>query len=133
MAVLFCAKGVLGAQNIHVVLQPEGPSGAEALYASITTLYQNEIYIAHLRNNGNCQYMTFGPSDTCKQGGKGMHLSNMQLAKMHRILSGKYGIELITSIIIGHEHARCNNVLIENLNEFGVNQGSEIRYMFRIE
>jgi len=36
---------------------------------------------------------------------------------------------MISSIVIGHEHARCNNLLVENLNEFGAAESSEIRYM----
>ncbi len=82
-----------------------------------------------LRKNGSTQYVTFGPSDIGKQGGKGMHIANMQLANMHRMLAKKQGINLIASVIIGHEHARCNNTILENLTEYGVNKSNEIRYM----
>jgi len=86
LAVLFCAKGIVS-NNIHIVLQPEGPAGAFSLYNTVSDLYQNEVYSHHLQLIGNKQYITFGPSDIGKQGGKGMHFTNMQLANMHRLIA----------------------------------------------
>ncbi len=129
LAVLFFIKASLKEKSIHIVFQPEGPDGAKDLYKNIHKLYQNEAYNAYLKKNQNKQYITFGPSDICKQGGKGMHIANMQLANIYRITLKNYGVNLVTNIVIGHEHARCNNPVSENLLEFGVNQGNEVRYM----
>lgn len=129
LAVVFFVKATLKEKAIHIVFQPEGPDGAKNLYQNIHALYQNEVYKDYLKKNQNKQYITFGPSDICKQGGKGMHIANMQLANIYRIILEKYEINLVTNIVIGHEHARCNNPVSENLLEFGAHQGSEVRYM----
>jgi phosphoenolpyruvate carboxylase len=129
LAVVFFMKAILKEDVIHVVIQPEGPDGAENLYRTINKLYEDKIYMTHLIKKGSKQYITFGPSDICKQGGKGMHLSNMQLANIHRMKAQKYHIDVIANIVIGHEHARCNNPVWDNLSEFESSRMGETRYM----
>jgi phosphoenolpyruvate carboxylase len=92
-------------------------------------LYANPVYREHLELRGRRQFITFGPSDTGKQGGKAMHIANMQIAKRHRAIAGRFGIEVVPSIVIGYEHARSNGPIAENLEAFDAFAGRDVRYM----
>ncbi|GBD48743.1 phosphoenolpyruvate carboxylase [Methylopila sp. Yamaguchi] len=124
---LFAAAGARHA--VDIALQPEDMDGAVALEDAVARLYENPAYREHLRVRGDVQYITFGPSDTGKAGGKAMHKANMKIARRHRQIAGAYGIELVPNIVIGHEHARCNGPQGEILEEYGAADGDVVRYM----
>ncbi|GLK56634.1 phosphoenolpyruvate carboxylase [Methylopila capsulata] len=124
---LFAAAGARHA--VDIALQPEDMDGAVALEDAVARLYENPAYREHLRVRGDVQYVTFGPSDTGKAGGKAMHKANMKIARRHREIASAYGIELVPNIVIGHEHARCNGPQAEILEEYGAADGDAVRYM----
>ncbi|GEM_PF-854104 len=130
LALLFLAKISNGTTNyIDIALQPEDSNGAVTIISMIKTLYQNPIYRDHIQKRGNKQYIIFGPSDTGKQGGKAMHMANMQIAQIHRIIANQYNINPVIHVIVGYEHARCNGHLKDILDGYGTLNQSESEYM----
>jgi phosphoenolpyruvate carboxylase len=130
LAILCLAKFSTGtADYIDVALQPEDSMGAVTTIGMIKNLYENPIYCEHLKKRGSSQYIIFGPSDTGKQGGKAMHLANMQLAHIHRMIATSYNVKPIIHVIVGYEHARCNGFLYEILDGYGTLQQTESQYM----
>ncbi|NHV28593.1 phosphoenolpyruvate carboxylase [Burkholderia sp. D-99] len=129
LAVLFFME-VAGLRNgIDVALQPEDIHGAETTLANIRELYENPVYKTHLRLRGARQYITFGPSDTGKQGGKAMHKANMRIANLHQAIAAEHGVEAVLHVILGHEHARCNGPVDEAMREYGALDSGETRFM----
>lgn len=129
LALLFLLSAAGHRNGIDIALQPEDLEGAEAILQTVEDLYANPVYREHLELRGDRQFITFGPSDTGKQGGKAMHIANMQIAKLHKLIARRFGIELIPSIVIGYEHARSNGPIAENLGAFGAFDGAAARYM----
>ncbi|MCC8367508.1 phosphoenolpyruvate carboxylase [Xenorhabdus sp. PB61.4] len=126
---LFLSKTEKNLKNINIAIQPEDSQGALSLISKIEKLYSNKLYRAHLSSLNDTQFITFGPSDTGKQGGKGMHKLNMSLAREHALLAKKYDIKLVRHVIVGGEHARCNGNFKEIFNEYGANNDEETRFM----
>ncbi|TFV37644.1 phosphoenolpyruvate carboxylase [Bradyrhizobium frederickii] len=129
LALLFLLAAAGHRNGVDIALQPEDLAGAEAMLQQIEDLYANPVYREHLELRGRRQFITFGPSDTGKQGGKAMHIANMQIAKRHRAIAGRFGIEVVPSIVIGYEHARSNGPIAENLERFDAFTGRDVRYM----
>lgn len=129
LALLFLLAAAGHRNGIDIALQPEDLEGAEAILQTVEGLYANPVYREHLELRGHRQFITFGPSDTGKQGGKAMHIANMQIAKLHKLIARRFGIELIPSIVIGYEHARSNGPIAENFAAFGAFDGKAARYM----
>lgn len=129
LEVLFLMKAAQVREGIDIALQPEDLAGAEQTLATVHEIYESPVYRQHLASRGNRQYITFGPSDTGKQGGKGMHKLNMAIAHQHQRIAARYGIEVVTHVIMGGEHARCNGVIADTLQEFGALDGPETRFM----
>lgn len=129
LEVLFLMKAANVRDGIDIALQPEDLSGAEQTLLTVHEVYENPVYRQHLASRGNRQYITFGPSDTGKQGGKAMHKLNMAIANQHKVIAARYGIEVIAHVIMGGEHARCNGVIAETMQEFGALDGSQTRFM----
>ncbi|QTT88943.1 phosphoenolpyruvate carboxylase [Pseudomonas chlororaphis subsp. aurantiaca] len=129
LEVLFLTKAAQVRDGIDIALQPEDLGGAEQTLRTVHEVYENPVYRQHLESRGNRQYITFGPSDTGKQGGKGMHKLNMAIANQHRLIAARYGIEVIAHVIMGGEHARCNGVIAETMQEFGALDSAETRFM----
>jgi len=129
LAVLFFME-VAGLRNgIDVALQPEDLHGAQATLANIRELYENPVYKAHLQLRGATQYITFGPSDTGKQGGKAMHKANMRIANLHKAIAREHGVEAVLHVILGYEHARCNGPIDDAMREYGALDSRETRFM----
>ncbi|ROM57185.1 phosphoenolpyruvate carboxylase [Pseudomonas rhodesiae] len=129
LEVLFLMKAAQVRDGIDIALQPEDLAGAERTLATVHEVYENPLYRQHLATRGNRQYITFGPSDTGKQGGKAMHKLNMAIANQHKRIAARYGVEVVVHVIMGGEHARCNGVIAETLQEFGALEGPETRFM----
>lgn len=129
LALLFLLAAAGHRNGVDIALQPEDLAGAESMLQQIEDLYTNPVYLEHLELRGRRQFITFGPSDTGKQGGKAMHIANMQIAKLHRAIARRFRIELVPSIVIGYEHARSNGPIAENLEAFDAFAGHDVRYM----
>ncbi len=129
LALLFLLAAAGHRNGVDIALQPEDLAGAESMLQQIEDLYTNPVYLEHLELRGRRQFITFGPSDTGKQGGKAMHIANMQIAKLHRAIARRFRIELVPSIVIGYEHARSNGQIAENLEAFDAFAGTDVRYM----
>jgi phosphoenolpyruvate carboxylase len=129
LALLFLLAAAGHRNGIDIALQPEDLAGAESMLQQVEDLYANPVYREHLELRGRRQFITFGPSDTGKQGGKAMHIANMQIAKRHRAIGRRFGIEVVPSIVIGYEHARSNGPIAENLEAFDAFAGRDVRYM----
>jgi phosphoenolpyruvate carboxylase len=129
LALLFLLAAAGHRNGVEIALQPEDLAGAESMLQQVEGLYANPVYREHLELRGRRQFITFGPSDTGKQGGKAMHIANMQIAKRHRAIAGRFGIEVVPSIVIGYEHARSNGPIAENLEAFDAFAGRDVRYM----
>ncbi|MDH2400933.1 hypothetical protein QCM77_13395 [Bradyrhizobium sp. SSUT18] len=129
LALLFLLAAAGHRNGVDIALQPEDLAGAESMLQQVEDLYANPVYREHLELRGRRQFITFGPSDTGKQGGKAMHIANMQIAKRHRAIAGRFGIEVVPSIVIGYEHARSNGPIAENLEAFDAFAGRDARYM----
>ncbi len=130
LALLFLSKIATGRIDyLDVALQPEDSSGAVAIIEMISTLYQNPVYEKHLKSRNNNQYIVFGPSDTGKQGGKAMHIANMHIAQVHRIIASQFNINPIIHVIVGYEHARCNSAIEDTLDGYGTLHQNQSRYM----
>ncbi|WP_315837972.1 hypothetical protein [Bradyrhizobium prioriisuperbiae] len=129
LALLFLLAAAGHRNGVDIALQPEDLAGAESMLQQVEDLYTNPVYLEHLELRGRRQFITFGPSDTGKQGGKAMHIANMQIAKLHRAIARRFRIELVPSIVIGYEHARSNGPIAENLEAFDAFAGNDVRYM----
>ncbi|TVT81262.1 phosphoenolpyruvate carboxylase [Pseudomonas sp. H3(2019)] len=129
LEVMFLMHAAQVRDGIDIALQPEDIEGAQATLRLVHQLYENPVYRKHLQTRGNRQYITFGPSDTGKQGGKAMHKLNMAIANQHRQIGARYGIDVVVHVIMGGEHARCNGVIAETMKEFGALWSSETRFM----
>ena len=129
LALLFLLAAAGHRNGVDIALQPEDLAGAESMLEQVGDLYGNPVYREHLAIRGYKQFITFGPSDTGKQGGKAMHVANMQIAKQHRAIARRFGIELVPSIVIGYEHARSNGSIAENIEAFDALSGRNVRYM----
>ncbi|MGJ5176323.1 phosphoenolpyruvate carboxylase [Bradyrhizobium oligotrophicum] len=129
LALLFLLAAAGHRNGVDIALQPEDLAGAESMLQQVEQLYGNPVYREHLAIRGDKQFITFGPSDTGKQGGKAMHIANMQIAKQHRAIARRFGIELVPSIVIGYEHARSNGSVAENIEAFDALAGRAVRYM----
>ncbi|MCK1391504.1 phosphoenolpyruvate carboxylase [Bradyrhizobium sp. 1] len=129
LALLFLLAAAGHRNGVDIALQPEDLAGADSMLQQVEDLYANPVYREHLELRGHRQFITFGPSDTGKQGGKAMHIANMQIAKRHRAIAGRFGIEVVPSIVIGYEHARSNGPIAENLEAFDAFAGRDVRYM----
>lgn len=129
LALLFLLSAAGHRNGVDIALQPEDLAGAESMLQQVDDLYANPVYREHLELRGRRQFITFGPSDTGKQGGKAMHIANMQIAKRHRAIARRFGIEVVPSIVIGYEHARSNGPIAENLAAFDAFAGRDVRYM----
>lgn len=129
LALLFLLAAAGHRNGVDIALQPEDLAGAESMLQQVEDLYTNPVYLEHLELRGRRQFITFGPSDTGKQGGKAMHIANMQIAKLHRAIARRFRIEFVPSIVIGYEHARSNGPIAENLEAFDAFAGNDVRYM----
>lgn len=129
LAVLFIMEAAGLKNGIDIALQPEDSKGAANIIKLIRAIYENPVYKKHLSLRNNKQYITFGPSDTGKQGGKAMHKANMQISNLHKEIASHYNIETILHVIVGFEHARCNACYRSNLKEYGALESSHTRYM----
>jgi phosphoenolpyruvate carboxylase len=129
LALLFLLAAAGHRNGVDIALQPEDLAGAESMLQQVEGLYANPVYREHLELRGRRQFITFGPSDTGKQGGKAMHIANMQIAKRHRAIAGRFGVEVVPSVVIGYEHARSNGPIAENLQAFDAFAGRDVRYM----
>ncbi|RKP46066.1 phosphoenolpyruvate carboxylase [Trinickia fusca] len=129
LAVLFFMEAAGLRNGIDVALQPEDIEGAETTLAHIRELYENPVYKAHLQLRGAKQYITFGPSDTGKQGGKAMHKANMRIANLHKAIAKEHGVEAVLHVILGYEHARCNGPIAEAMREYSALESQETRFM----
>lgn len=126
---IFLSKTESNLDNINIAIQPEDSHGAIETLGKIKKLYSNDLYRKHLSSLDNTQFITFGPSDTGKQGGKGMHKLNMSLAREHEVIAQSFGIKLVRHVITGGEHARCNGNFKEIFNEYGASRDVQTRFM----
>jgi phosphoenolpyruvate carboxylase len=126
---LFLSKTERKLKSINIAIQPEDSQGAIDTLDKIKKLYSNNIYRRHLSSLNDTQFITFGPSDTGKQGGKGMHKLNMMLAREHELIAREYGIKLVRHVIVGGEHARCNGDFKEVFHEYGASNDEQTRFM----
>lgn len=129
LAVLFFMEAAGLRNGIDVALQPEDIHGAERTLASIRDLYENPVYKAHLKLRGAKQFITFGPSDTGKQGGKAMHKANMRIANLHKAVAKEHGVQAVLHVILGFEHARCNGPIAEAMREYDALDSEDTRFM----